>query len=233
MYTPPPADPIEYVDWYLEHKRTNLHCNMKAVYVWSFTLRTKDTDGMRALAKALRKSRYLTTEQEVVEEISGVGRKRKSVAGPPMVTAYSRGKPSAAALKRRVDAIIALAQKHNATYSDLSSMDVDEFEMLFGPPRAVPLEDACWQLRAHSDLGMKKGASIEYTFCIVAKDVKACRAALKKAGFAKVTPAPKDADWTISVSVPGVNNEKHLRTQFAEMKKAAKAAGGLLKGLEM
>lgn len=232
MYTPPPPDPIEFVDWYLQHLRTNLNCNMRLERVWSFDLRTKDVDGMHAVSKVLRKARYLTVSQEAVEEITGVGRKRKVVHGPPLVTAFSRGKPSATALKRRVKSLIALAEKHDARYESLSSLDMDEFEMFYGPPKAMPLADACWRLRNQSDLGMKEGAKIEFTFCLVAEDVRACSAALKKAGFAKVTRAPKGANWTISVSVPGLNDEKRLKAEHAAMKKAAKACGATLKGLE-
>jgi hypothetical protein len=233
MYTAPPTDPIAFVDWYMDHMRTNLNRDMWAVRMWSFDLRTKDVDGMHALAKTLRKARYLTTVQEVVEEIIGVGRKRKKVAGPPLVTAFSRGKPSAAALKRRVRSLIALAEKHDARYESLSSMDMDEFEMFYGPPKAIPLADACWRLRHHSDMGLDHGAKIDYHFCLVAQDVKACTAALKKAGFAKVARAPKDANWTISVRVPGANDERRLQAEYAAMRKAAKSCGASLKGLEM
>lgn len=233
MYTPPPKDAILFVEWYLEHMRNNLNCDMQAARVWTFDLRTKDVEGMHALAKALRKARYLTTVQDVVEEITGVGRKRKVVEGPPLVTALCRGKPSAAVLKRRVRALVALAAKHDARYELLSSMDIDEFEMLYGPPKAMPLADACWRLRHHSDMGLKKGARLEFTFCLETEDAKHCTAALKKAGIAKVTRAPKDADWEISASVPGANNEKQLRTAYAAMKKSAKAAGATLKGMQM
>jgi hypothetical protein len=244
MYTQPPADPIAFVDWYLNHMATNLNRDMKAVHVWDFTLRTKSVDAMHTLAKAVRKARYLTTVQEVVMEstpvtrTAGNGRSKgkltwKTVEGPPMVTAFYRGKPNAAALKSRVRAMIALASEHDATYASLSAMDMEDFEMFYGPPKAMPLADACWRLRHHSDTGLKQGAKIEFTFCLVAEDVKACRAALKKAGFSKVARAPKDANWAISVSVPGVNDEKRLKAEYAAMKKAAKAAGGTLKGLEM
>jgi hypothetical protein len=251
MYTQPPTDPIAFVDWYLNHMGTNLNRDMKAVHVWDFSLRTKNVDSMHALAKALRKAKYATTVQEMVTEVihtpakasaSAVGGikgrakgkpTRTVIEGPPMVTAFSRGKPNAPALKRRVRAIIALAKKHDATYSSLGSMDMEEFEMFYGPPKAMPLADACWRLRHYSDTGLKQGAKIEFTFCLVADDVKACNAALKKAGFTKVTRAPKDANWAISVSVPGVNDEKRLKAEFAAMKKAAKSAGGTLKGLEM
>lgn len=257
MDIPRPADPVAQVDWYLDRMRTNLNRDMRAVYVWDFTLRTRDVDSMHALAKALRKARYVTSTQEMVLEIStapadfsasgrgnvkgnvkgkvkGKGKQRRiEVEGPPMVDAFYRGKPSAAVLKRRVRAILAIAAKHRATYSDMTSMDLEDFEMFYGPPKAMPLDDACWRLRGHSDLGLKKGAKIEYTFCLVARDVQACTAALKKAGFAKVQLAPKDANWAISVSVPGVNDEKRLKAEFAAMKKAAKTAGASLKGLEM
>jgi hypothetical protein len=251
MYTQPPTDPIAFVDWYLDHMGTNLNKDMKAVHVWDFTLRTKNVESMHAVAKALRKAKYATTVQEVVTEViitpaktsaSAVGTAkgkakgkptRTVIEGPPMVTAFSRGKPSAAALKRRVRAMIELAKEHDATYASLSSMDMEDFEMFFGPPKAMPLADACWRLRHHSDLGLKQGAKIEFTFCIVAEDSKACMVALKRAGFTKVTRAPKDANWAISVSVPGVNNEKRLKAEYAVMKKAAKAAGGTLKGMQM
>ena len=244
MHTPPPDDPIAYVDWHLNHMRTNLHKDMTAVHVWEFTLRTKDVPGMHALAKALTKARYLATVQEVVMESTfeeppaGKGKakgkgKWKTVEGPPMVTAFSRGKPTAVGLKRRVRALLALAAKHNATYSSMSSMDMEEFEMLYGPPKAMSLDDACWRLRHHSDLGLKQGAKIEYNFCLIAKDVNACTAALKKAGFENVSRAPEDANWTISVTLPGTNNETRLQAAFATMKQAAKAAGGTLKGVEV
>jgi hypothetical protein len=251
MYTKPPTDPIAFVDWYLDHMGTNLNKDMKAVHVWDFTLRTKNVDSMHALAKALRRARYLTTIQEVVIEVGYIPAKvsspatgtdkgtaknkpkRTEVEGPPMVTALYRAKPNAAALKRRVRAMIALAQKHDATYASLGSMDMEEFEMFYGPPKAMALADACWRLRHHSDTGLKQGATIEFTFCLVADDVKACMVALKKAGFSKVTRAPKDANWAVSVSIPGANNEKRLKAEYAVMKKAAKAAGGTLKGLEM
>jgi hypothetical protein len=244
MYSQPPADPIAFVDWYVDHMRANLNRDMKAVHVWDFTLRTKDVDAMHALAKALRRSEYLTTVQEVVMEsapvapTAGKGRSKSrlkwaTVEGPPMVTALYRGKPNAAALKRRVRAMIALAKKHDATYSSLGSMDMEEFALFYGPPRAMPLPDACWRLRNQSDLGLKQGAKIEFTFCLEADDVKACVAALKKAGFTKVARAPKNADWAISVGVPGANNEKRLKAEYAAMKKAAKDARGTLKGLEM
>jgi hypothetical protein len=228
--------------------RTNLHCDMKAARVWEFTLRTKNVDAMHALAKALRKAKYATTVQEVVIEVttnppaqkSPLARtthKRKSkrtvVEGPPMVTAFSHGKPNAVTLKRRIRAMIALAAKHDATYSSLGSMDMEDFEMFYGPPKALPLDDACWRLRNQSDLGMKQGAKIEFTFCLVANDPKACMVALKKAGFTKVVRAPKEANWTISVSIPGANDEKLLKAEFAAMKKVAKGAGCTLKGLEM
>lgn len=232
MYTAPPTDPIAFVDWYMDHLRTNLNRDMRALRVWSFDLRPKDVHGMHALAKTLRRARYLTTVQEVVEEISGVGRTRKKIAGPPLVTAFSRGKPNAAALKRRVRSLITLAEKHDARYESLSSMDMDEFEMFYGPPKAMPLADACWRLRSISDLGMKKGAKIDYRFCLVAEDIKACTAALRKAGYARVARAPKDANWTISVSVAGANDEKRLKAEYAAMKKAARACGATLRGLE-
>lgn len=231
MHTAPPKEPIAFVDWYLNHMRTNLHCDMRAVRVWSFDLRTKNVAGMRALAKTLRKARYLTAVQEVVEEITGAGRTRKVVQGPPLVTAFSRGKPSAPALKRRVKSLLALAERHDATYSAMSSMDMEEFEMLYGPPKAMTLADACWGLRSQSDLGLKEGAKIDYHFCLVADDVKRCIAALKKAGFAKVARAPKDANWSVSVSVPGANDEKRLVAEYAAMKRAAKACGAKLTGV--
>lgn len=233
MYTAPPKDPIALVDWYLEHLRTNLNRDMRAVRVWSFDLRTKDIGGMRALSTALRKARYLTTEQEVVEEISGTGRKRRVVQGPPLVTAFSRSKANAAALKRRVRALVTLASKLDATFSSMSSFDLDEFEMFYGPPKAMPLADACWRLRSMSDLGMKEGAKIEFTFCLVAEDAKALTASLKRAGLSKVARAPKGANWNISVTVPGVNDEKRLKAEYAAMRKAARAAGGTLKGMEI
>ncbi len=228
-----PPDPMAYVDWYLSYMRHNLNDDMEAVHVWDFSLRTKDVDSMHALAKALRKARYVTTVQEVVEEITGTGRNREKIAGPPLVTAFSRGKPNAAALKRRVRGLIELAKAHDARYERLSALDLEEFEMFYGPPKAMPLADASWRLRHHSDFGLKKGAKIEYTFCLAAKDAKACTAALKKAGFAKVARAPKDANWMISVTVPGANDEKRLKAEYAVMKKAAKACGATLKGLEM
>lgn len=244
MYTQPPTDPVAFVDWYLNHMATNLSCDMKAVHVWDFTLRTKDVDAMHALVKALRKAKYVTTVQEVVMESTPVtraahkGRSKgkltwKTVEGPPMVTAMCRGKPNAAALKRRVRAMIALAKEHDATYASLDSMDMDEFEMLYGPPKAMPLADACWRLRHYSDTGLKQGAKIEFTFCLVAEDVKACKAALKKAGYTKLARAPRDADWALSVSIPGANDERRLKAEYAAMRKAAKAAGGTLKGLEI
>jgi hypothetical protein len=244
MHTPPPTDPIAFVDWYLNHMGANLNRDMKAVHVWDFTLRTKSVDSMHALAKQLRKAKYLTTVQEVVMEstpvtpAAGKGRSKgklkwTTVEGPPMVAAFYRAKPNAVALKRRVRAMIALAKKHDATYASLSSMDMEDFEMFYGPPKAMALADACWRLRHHSDTGLKQGAKIEFTFCLVAEDVKACMVALKKAGFSKVTRAPKDANWFISVTIPGANNEKRLKAEYAVMKKAAKAAGGTLKGLEM
>lgn len=233
MHTPPPADPVAFVDWYLEHMRTNLNCDMRAVRVWSFDLRTKDLDGMHALAQELEKARYLTTVQEVVEEITVVGRKRTTIAGPPLVKAFSRGKPSAAAIKRRVRSLISMAEKHEARYESLDSMDMEEFEMLYGPPKAMTLADACWRLRHYSDTGLKEGAKIDYHFCLVATDNKACTAALKKAGFAKVARAPKDANWSISVRVPGTNDERRLKAEYASMKKVAKVCGATLKGVEM
>ena len=233
MYSTPPTDPIAFVDWYLHHMRTNLNRDMRSVRVWSFDLRTKNVDGMHALAKSLRKARYLTAVQEVVEEITGTGRKRKKVAGPPLVTAFSRGKPSAAALKRRVKSLMLLAERHDATYQSLGSLDMEEFEMFYGPPKAMKLADACWRLRHHSDMGLKDGAKIDYHFCLAAQDFKACTAALKKAGFAKVIRAPKDANWSISVSVPGANDEKRLTAEYAAMRKVAKACGATLMGLEL
>lgn len=232
MRNPPPKDSVAFVDWYLEHMRTNLSTDMRAVRVWSFDLRTTDVEGMHALAGALRKARYLTAVQEVVEEITGVGRKRKVAQGPPLVTAFSRDKPSAPVLKRRLKSLVAIAKNHGARYESLGSMELEEFEMFYGPPRALALADACWRLRSLSDLGMKDGAKIDYHFCLVAEDAKACTAALRKAGFAKVARAPKDADWTISVSVPGANDEKRLKGEYAAMKKAAKACGATLTGLD-
>jgi hypothetical protein len=252
MYTPPPTDPIEFVDWYLEHGRTNLNYDLRVPRVWEFTLRTRNVDGMVSLGKALRKARYLTAEQESVVEVTyepaakasisqttakkakkaaKARPKRKVVNGPPMVTAFWRGTPSASTLKRRVRSLIALAATVDATYSSLGSMDLDEFEMFYGPPKAMSLADACWRLRSHSDLGLKAGAKMKYTFCVDAVDVKACTAAMKKAGFAQIERAPKDANWTISVTVPAVNNERILKAEFATMKKASKAAGGTLKGV--
>lgn len=249
MYTPPPSDPIAYVDWLLAHMRDNLGHDMGAAHVLVFTLRTKDASSMSALARALRKAGYSTEEQESVDEYnvttqkapkpaSGSARGRpESITtkskGPPMVTALKRAKLSAAAIKRRVRAIIALAEKHNATYSSLVAMSMADFELLYGPPTAIPLGHACWRLRSLSDLGLRQGARMEFTFCLVAKDVKACMAALKKAGLSKVARAPKGADWTISVDRPGRNNEKRLKAAYAEMSRAAKAAGATLKGMDI
>lgn len=238
-----PSEPMAYVDWYLSYMQQNLNRDMKAEYVWDFSLRTKDLDGMHALAKALRKARYATQVQEVVMEStpveSGAGKgkskgrmKWKSVEGPPLVMAFSLGKPNTTALKRRLLGILKLAKKHDATFSSVSSMDQEEFEMFFGPPKAMPLADALWRLLHYTDTGLKEGAKIEYTFCLVTEDVKACAAALKKAGFTKVARAPRDANWTISVSVPGVNDEKRLKAEYAAMRKAAKSCGAKLKGLD-
>jgi hypothetical protein len=121
--------------------------------------------------------------------------------------AFSRGKPNAAALKRRVQGLIELAKGYDARYERLSAMDMEEFAMFYRPPKAMSLDDACWRPRNQSDLGLKAGAKVEFTLCLVARDAKACAAALRRAGFAKVARAPKDADWTISVRVPGRNDE--------------------------
>lgn len=242
MYTPPPTDPIAYVDWFLNHMQTNLNHDMGQECIWEFTLRTRDVKGMRSLASALRKARYLTAEQESVMETTSVpvakgagkGKRKeqwKTVKGPPMVTAFSRGLPSALGLKRRVRSMLALAAKFSGTYSGLSSMDMEEFEMLYGPPKAMSLPDSIWRLRHYSDLGCKKGEKLDFTFGVNAEDTKACKALLKKAGYEKFERAPKDADWAISVVVAGANDEKRLKTAFAAMKKAAKAAGGTLQGV--
>lgn len=244
MYTEPPTDPIAFVDWLLEHKRVNLHDDMRASYVWEFSFRTKDVESMHVLAKALKRAKYPTTMQEFVLESTSVGPKKgrglskgrlkwRTVKGPPLVTAYHFGKPNAVVLKRRVRAMIALAKKHNATYDSLSSMDMESFELFYGPPKAMPLDDAIWRLRNQSDLGLKQGAKIEFSFCLVAKNVKACKAALKKAGFTNIERTPKDANWDISVNIPGANDEKRLKFEFAEMKKAAKASGATLKGMQL
>lgn len=242
MIKPPPLNSLEYVDWYLPHKWNNLGHKKRATWVWEFTLRTRDVAGMKALSTALRKRRYLTAEQEVVMDSTCVetpsarkGGKPKltwtTVEGPPMVTAFARGLPSAAALKRRVRAIIELGEKMGATYHSMSSMELKEFEQIYGPPRAMPLEDAIWWLRQQADLGMKAGAKFDIPFAVLAKDARACKAALRKAGYAKFDRPPKDADWTFDVLVPGKNNEALLKREYAALKLAAKKAGGTLKGV--
>lgn len=231
MYTKPPKDPVEYLSWFLEHMRTNLNCDMRAQHVWTVDFRTRNVDAMRTLARALRRARYLTTEQESVLETTIVGRRSRTVVGPPMVTAFWRAKPIASSIARRFASLRTLAARHKAKHGHVSSMDLEEFEMLYGPPKAMSLDDACWRLRHYSDTGLKAGAAMEYTFCLVPKDTKACGVVLKKAGFSKIERAPKDADWTLSVTVPGANNEKRLKAEFEAMKKTARTAGARLKGL--
>jgi len=231
MYTKPPNDPVEHLSWFLEHMRSTLKRDMRAQHVWTVDFRTKSVDTMRSLARALRRARYLTTEQESVLETTVVGRRSRTVVGPPLVTAFWRAKPNASSIARRFASLRALAAKHKAKHGHVSSMDLEEFEMLYGPPKAMSLADSCWRLRHYSDTGLKAGAAMEYTFCLVPKDAKACRTALKRAGLSKIERAPKDADWTLSVTVQGVNSEKRLKAEFEAMKKTARAAGARLKGL--
>ncbi|MFZ4574625.1 MAG: hypothetical protein ACOYN0_09525 [Phycisphaerales bacterium] len=236
--TTPPKDPIENVDWHLEYKRANLNHDMTAPWVWEFTLRTTDIEGMKALGRVLRKAKYVTAEQESVTESThvpsrtGKGKgKWKTVEGPPMVTAFCKGKASAAALKRRVVKLLAIAKEHRAKYEGMSSWDLEEFQMVYGPPRAMSLADAVWRLRHHSDLGLDHGEAMPFIFGIATEEVTACKAALKKAGFTKASRAPKDANWDLTVEIEGANDEKRLRKEFAAMKKVAKAAGGTLVGM--
>lgn len=231
--TTPPTDPFENVDWHLSYLRENLRRAPRAARVWQFRLRTRDVESMQSLAKSLRRRRYATVTQEVVQEVSGSGRSRTRVDGPPLVTAFARGKSTAAALKRRVRSLIALAPRHRASYEGMSSMDLDEFEMFCGPPKAIGLEDACWRLRSHADLGLKAGARLDFVFCLVARDTRACKAALKRAGLAAIAAAPRDANWTLSVTVPGAADEKRLRAEFAAMRRSATAAGAKLIGMAL
>jgi hypothetical protein len=131
--------------------------------------------------------------------------------GLTTIRAFSRGKLSAAGLKRRVKSLIECSKQFDGAYAGVAAMDMEDFETFDGRSKAVPLADACWRLRNQSDLGAKPGAKIEYADCVMAQEVETCMNTLEHAGFNSIARVPGDDNWSMSVNVSGANNEKRLK----------------------
>jgi hypothetical protein len=231
MYTKPPSDPIKKVDWLYNHLSENLHEDLTQPRMWQFTLRPKTVELMTAIADSLDKHGYDLFEQDAVQETHVSRGKSRTFIGPPMLMVFARGAFKPAQLKTHVRRMLKIAATRKAKYEGIDSMDIEEFETIFGPPRLKTLAGAVWLLRHYSDTGLRQGARIRYNFGLRAKDPKKAAAALKAAGYKQVKAATDECNWDLDVIVSGKNDDKYLTQSYKAMRSDAKSAGATLGGV--
>jgi hypothetical protein len=228
-----PKDLVKKVDWLFEHLTHNLDKRPDAQCGWETHVHFPDILSMQRATRRLRKDGYLVMTQDHYELTTIRGKKEISRDLGPTALVYTIGAFKAPAVKDYVRKILSLAREFGAKCDHLTHWDLDELEMIYGPPKLIAtLKAAQWRLHHYTDTGLPEGAPLIYVFGFAATSPAQAIAALKKLGVKKARRGPRDAVWTVETRTLGSNDDAMLAEAFKAARKQAKLLQCKLVGVE-